>query len=366
MDIFELKNNIQKIEDELTNIINIDNIHNLSENKVNLEKVMLEDGFYNNQKKVNEVTNKLSSINKILDLYEVVTKQIKDFNELLELNIDDLLQLKDDINNDYSLLEDNVNQLKILSLLNDKYDDCDALVEIHMGAGGTESQDWVDMLYKMYINYAKKKGFGISIVDASYASDVGIKSIMFKLKGSYAYGLLKNERGVHRLIRISPFDSNKRRHTTFALVSVSPILEEVKDIEINDKDLVIDTYRSTGAGGQSVNTTDSAVRITHVPTKIVVTCQNERSQLQNKEEALRVLKSKLLQLELDKQNELKRNLRGENIDINFGSQIRSYIFHPYQMVKDHRSKYESSNPQSLLDGNLEDVIASVLQYSKER
>lgn len=366
MELYEIKSYLPKLKEELASIINEDDVNELNEEKKSCEDKMLRPGFYDDHELVTETTAKLSTVNKLLDLYKVIVKQLAELEEFLTLSLDEIAQLATEINDEFSSLQHNIKELRVLTLLNEEYDGNDALLEIHMGAGGTESQDWVDMLYKMYVNYAKKKGFKVDVVTASYASDVGIKSIMFKISGNYAYGLLKNERGVHRLVRISPFDSNKRRHTTFALVNVSPILDQMNDVVIDEKDLIIDTFRASGAGGQSVNTTDSAVRITHVPTKIVVTCQNERSQLRNKEEALKVLKSKLLQLEIDKQEALMRNLKGENIDINFGSQIRSYIFHPYQMVKDHRSKYESSNPQSLLEGNIDDVMASVLQYSKER
>ncbi|MDR3215456.1 MAG: peptide chain release factor 2 [Bacilli bacterium] len=366
MDLFEIKKALQVIQNELHNFISLTTKEELVIKKRSLEEATMQNNFYSNKDNVRQVTSELRQLNELLNLVDKTNKEVLDLNELLSMDYNDIVEMEEDIINEYQQLNEDYQQLKILMLLNDEYDSNDALLEIHSGAGGTESQDWVEMLYKMYLNYAKKKSFKISVLDASYANDVGIKSIVLKIQGSYAYGLLKNERGVHRLIRISPFDSNKRRHTTFALVSISPILEQIDKISIDEKDLVIDTYRSSGAGGQSVNTTDSAIRITHVPSGIVVTCQNERSQLLNKKEALSVLESKLLQLEIDKQNELKRSLKGDVVDINFGSQIRSYIFHPYQMVKDHRSKYENSNPEALLSGNLDDVIASVLQYSKER
>ena len=230
-----------------------------------------------------------------------------------------------------------------------------------MGAGGTEACDWADMIYRMYLRYCEKKGYKIEVLDYQAGDEAGIKSVSFKVKGNYAYGYLKNEKGVHRLVRLSPFDSNNRRHTSFAAVEVTPEIERDNNIEIDEKDLKIDVYRSTGAGGQGVNTTDSAVRITHLPTKIVVTCQNERSQIQNKEEAIKVLKSKLLLLKLEEEEKKLNAIKGIQSNIEFGSQIRSYVMHPYSMVKDHRTGTETSNVNKVLDGDLDDFIESNLK-----
>ena len=241
------------------------------------------------------------------------------------------------------------------------YHSNNCILEIHSGAGGTESCDWVSMLYRMYTRYASKKGYKVTLIDKEPGEEVGYKSISIQIEGMYAYGYLKCERGVHRLVRISPFDSNKRRHTTFASVEVTPEIDNKIDIVIKDEDLKIDVYRSSGAGGQGVNTTDSAVRITHIPTRIVVTCQNERSQIKNKELALEILRSKLYLLELDKKEEEKKKLKGEQMQINFGSQIRSYVMCPYSLVKDHRTNCETSNVNSVLDGDIDLFIESYLR-----
>ena len=244
-----------------------------------------------------------------------------------------------------------------------KYDICNAIVTIHSGAGGTESQDWVSMLYRMYNMYCTDNHLDTTIVDSVDGGGVGLKSVTFVVRGEYAYGKLRGEMGVHRLVRISPFDASKRRHTTFASVEVSPEIGSDNSIVINNEDLKIDTYRSSGAGGQHVNTTDSAVRITHIPSGIVVTCQNERSQLQNRENALKILKSKLLSLKLEQEQQQMRDIKGELKKIEWGSQIRSYIFHPYTMVKDHRTDFESSDVASVMDGNLQPLINEYLKKS---
>ena len=246
-------------------------------------------------------------------------------------------------------------------MLNSPYDKLDCILEIHPGAGGTESCDWASMLYRMYLRWCEKKNYKVEILDYQDGEEAGIKSVSIRVKGLNAYGYLKNEKGVHRLVRLSPFDSNNRRHTSFASVEVTPEIEQDNTIEIDEKDLKIDVYRSTGAGGQGVNTTDSAVRITHLPTKIVVTCQNERSQIQNKEQALKVLKSKLLLKKIEEQEEELNKIKGIQSNIDFGSQIRSYVMHPYSMVKDHRTDVETSNVTKVLDGDIDLFIESNLK-----
>jgi len=250
-----------------------------------------------------------------------------------------------------------LDELEIFVLLNGPYDKYNAVLEIHPGAGGTESCDWANMLYRMYTRWCEKHGYKYEIVDEQKGEEAGIKSVSMIIYGTNIFGYLKNEKGVHRLVRISPFDSNARRHTSFASVDVTPyIVNEDIDIEIKPNDIRIDVYRSTGAGGQGVNTTDSAVRITHLPTKIVVTCQNERSQIQNKEKALEILKNKLYQLEIEKKEKELKELKGEQADINFGSQIRNYVMHPYSLVKDLRTNVETSNVAKVLDGDIDIFI----------
>lgn len=260
-----------------------------------------------------------------------------------------------------SELQKQYEELSLFLLLNKKYDNSNSILEIHAGAGGTEACDWAYMLYRMYTRYCEKKGYKIEVLDYQQGEEAGLKSVSFEVKGPYAYGYLKCEKGVHRLVRLSPFDSSNRRHTSFASVDVIPEIDSSIEVVINEKDLKIDVYRSTGAGGQGVNTTDSAVRITHLPTSIVVTCQNERSQIQNKEVALKVLKSKLYVLEEQKREEELAKEKGQQRTIEFGSQIRSYVMHPYSMVKDHRTNCETSNTKAVLDGEIDDFIESCLK-----
>ena len=279
----------------------------------------------------------------------------------------DLLELEPDQDMESQLetttleLNEKVEQLNLLLLLNGPYDKNDCILEVHSGAGGTEACDWAMMIYRMYTRYCEQNNYKYEVIDYQDGEEAGIKSASIRVKGTNAYGYLKNEKGVHRLVRLSPFDSNNRRHTSFASVEVTPEIEQDNTIQIEEKDLKVDVYRSTGAGGQSVNTTDSAVRITHLPTRIVVTCQNERSQIQNREQALKVLKSKLLLKKLEEQEKELSQLKGTQMNIEFGSQIRSYVMHPYSMVKDHRTQVETSNVSKVLDGDINMFIESNLK-----
>lgn len=248
------------------------------------------------------------------------------------------------------------------ALLSDPMDPNNAIVSINAGAGGTESCDWAAMLHRMITRYCEQKKFKVNVLDFQYGDSAGIKSVTMLIEGNFAFGLLKSESGIHRLVRISPFDSNARRHTSFASIYVSPEVDDSIEIEVLDKDLRIDVYRSGGAGGQSVNTTDSAVRMTHIPTNTVVTCQNERSQLQNKITAMKILKSKLYELEMEKRRAEQDKVNAEKKEIGWGSQIRSYVLHPYKLVKDHRNDFQSSNPDAILDGELDDFVKSFLQW----
>ncbi len=252
-------------------------------------------------------------------------------------------------------------KLSVLLLLNGPYDKNNCTLEIHSGAGGTEACDWANMLYRMYLRYCEKNGYKTQVLDYQEGEEVGIKSVTIEIKGSNAYGYLKGEKGVHRLVRLSPFDAANKRHTSFASVDIIPEFDNTINVEINEKDLKIDVYRSSGKGGQGVNTTDSAVRITHLPTKTVVTCQNERSQIQNKETAMKMLKAKLYIMEQEKKNQELNQIKGTYQNIEFGSQIRSYVMHPYSMVKDHRTNCETSNVEKVLDGDLDLFIESYLK-----
>ncbi len=318
--------------------------------------------FWNDKRNSEKVISELNQLQKSLDEIKSLREKIKNHVDMLEaLKEENDEDIKNLICADVNQISEEINEQKVTIYLDNVYDKEDAIVEIHPGAGGTESCDWASMLYRMYTRYFDKKGYKYEVIEEQPGEEAGIKNVVILVRGMYAYGYLKSEKGVHRLVRISPFDSNSRRHTSFASVSVSPLFEDSDiDIEIDEKDIRIDVYRSTGSGGQGVNTTDSAVRITHLPTKIVVTCQNERSQIQNKEKAMEVLKNKLYEIELQKKNKELQDLKGTVDDINFGSQIRSYVMCPYSMVKDHRTNAETSNVSKVLDGDLDMFINEYL------
>ena len=293
--------------------------------------------------------------------YNSYKHELENIKELVELNSkenDDSLSA--DIQSNLSVLESNIKKIELFCFLSKKNDELDVYVEIHAGAGGIESQDWAEMLRNMYVKWAEKKSFNYQLISETKGEEAGFKSSTIKIEGKYAYGFLRHESGVHRLVRISPFDSNKRRHTSFSSVWVYPVVDENIDIVINEKDLRIDTYRSSGAGGQHVNTTDSAVRITHQPTNIVVQCQNERSQHKNKETAMNMLKARLYELEMQKKEDESKTLESGKTEIGWGHQIRSYVLQPYQMVKDNRTGLERSDPEKVLDGDLGSFLEEAL------
>lgn len=339
-------------------------VDTLEKEIANLSEKTNSEDFWNNQKESKEVFNKLNSLKDRLKGYKDLYARYEDLVVLDEMSsVDESLssELEETINSFNSDLE----EYEIQILLNDEYDDSNCFLELHPGAGGTESMDWAEMLYRMYLRFCQKMNFKVEVIDYLAGEEAGIKSVTLLIKGKNAYGYLKSERGVHRLVRISPFDSNKRRHTSFCSCDITPEINESTKIDLNMDDVKIDVYHSSGAGGQSVNTTDSAVRLTHKPTGIVVTCQNERSQLKNKEVAFNILKSKLLQLELKKQEEELNKIKGEHMNIDFGSQIRSYVFHPYSLVKDHRTNYEIANANLVLDGEIKPFIDEYLKYMKK-
>ena len=332
---------------------------------VDLKKQSVNPKFWENRNKASGILKKISTVEKEVQLWEKIKNKKNDIEVLFEffdqgeINIEEIyLEVKS--------FNDIIEDIELKTILGRDEDTQNAILTIHPGAGGTESQDWVQMLYRMYGRWAEKKGFKISIIDFQAGDEAGIKDVTFEIKGNYAYGLSKAEFGVHRMVRISPFDSNSRRHTSFASVYVYPAVDDTIEIEINPTDLRIDTYRASGAGGQHVNKTDSAVRITHIPTGIVVQCQNERSQHKNKNQAMKLLKSRLFQLEIDKEKEKNKNLEDKKKEIAWGSQIRSYIFHPYNLVKDHRTKEETANIQSVMDGDIDIFIRSYLLNSISR
>lgn len=331
-----------------------------------LEKLQLEPGFWDDAEKSQKVIGEMNSYKNKISKYDKITSLIEDAEALIGLmEEEDDFSFYDNLKEDIEKIEELSAEYKIETLLNDEYDNSNAILAIHAGTGGTEAMDWASMLYRMYTRYADKKGYKVKTLDLQKEDEAGIKSVTLELDGENAYGYMKAEKGVHRLVRISPFDSNKRRHTSFASVDVYPVLKEDVHVEINDADLKIDTYRSSGAGGQHVNTTDSAVRITHLPTGIVVQCQNERSQIQNRETAMNMLKAKLIALALEERKEKIEDLSGNYSQITWGSQIRSYVFQPYTMVKDHRTGVEVGDVNRVMDGDLDEFINAYLQNKKE-
>jgi peptide chain release factor 2 len=316
-------------------------------------------GFWDRQQQAQEVGRKRARVEKRIASGESIESKAEELDVLLELRregdsvdaeIDTLLKQ----------LEADINAIELTMKLSGEHDFGDCIMNIHAGAGGTESQDWTEMLLRMYLRYCEKKGWSTDLLEVSAGEEAGIKSATIMIRGEYAYGYLKAENGVHRLVRISPFDAAKRRHTSFASVFVIPDIDDTIHIEINDKDLRVDTYRSSGAGGQHVNVTDSAIRITHIPTNTVVTCQNERSQHKNRDTAMKLLRARLYNLELEKRKEEQAKVEGEKKEIGFGSQIRSYVLQPYQLVKDLRTQYETGDPARVLDGDLDGFIEAYL------
>ena len=322
--------------------------------------------FWNDVKNSSLVLKRITELKNIVNKYKSIESDIQNVLELNELLQDETdAELLKELNKNISSIEQELNELEITTLLSGKYDSNNAIVTLHPGAGGTDAQDWGNMLYRMYCRWAYRNDYKIEELSFSEGEEAGIKSVTFLVSGNYPYGHLKGEQGVHRLVRISPFDTNKRRHTSFASVEVLPEISEDTDVYINPDDLKVDVYRSSGAGGQHVNKTSSAIRITHIPTNIIVPCQNERSQIQNRERALKMLKSKLLHLKEQEHKETIEELKGIQRDIAWGSQIRSYIFCPYTLVKDHRTNYEEGNIEAVMDGNLNGFIKSYLRYIKE-
>ncbi len=331
------------------------------ENEV-LESEMQEPDFWNNQERAQKVSQKLKHNTDRMSEYKNLKQQVEDLEVYAEIISEEddeshLPELKKNMSEVAELLEN----ARIVALLSGEYDKNNAILSIHSGAGGTEAQDWADMLYRMYSRWIESHGYSMTVLDILPDTEAGIKSVTLLVEGENAFGYLKSEKGVHRLVRISPFDSSNRRHTSFASVDVTPEIGDDVDVEINETDIRVDTYRSSGAGGQYVNTTDSAIRITHIPTGIVVSCQNQRSQHSNKETAMKMLKSKLLEVKRLENKEKIEDIQGKYNQIAWGSQIRSYVFHPYSMVKDHRTNAETANVQSVMDGNIDLFINEYLK-----
>jgi peptide chain release factor 2 len=327
----------------------------LTARRAELEEAMGAPGFWDDQAGATRISTEHSRLSRKLERYERLQSEYADARELKELGEDE-----DEIAQLVAALEGELGKLQEDALFDGQYDAGDAVLEIHAGTGGTDAQDWAEMVLRMYLRWTADRGFSTEVIEASPGEEAGLKSATVTVKGENAYGTLKAERGVHRLVRLSPFDSAHRRHTAFAQVVVSPLLPDDVEVELDEAELRIDTYRSSGAGGQHVNKTDSAVRITHVPTGIVVQCQNERSQTSNKATAMRILRSRLAELEEEKREAELARERGAAQDIGFGSQIRSYVLHPYQLVKDHRTDFEVGNAQGVLDGALDGFVHAYL------
>lgn len=355
MELYELKKEFGQIESNLNDIFKKDNVSNIDSMLVTIEEEVSKSGFWDNPKTASLTLKKQNKLKSLQNRRNYLTSLVEDFKTMLDWVNEDLVTLEE-LNAAYIELEVKYSSFELETLLNGEFDDSDVLIEFNPGAGGTESQDWANMLFGMYTKYAEHNGYKHSVLNYQPGDGAGIKNAMIEIKGDNLYGKLRLETGIHRLVRISPFDSQSRRHTSFAAVKVSPLIDDKIEIEINQSDLKIDTFRSSGAGGQSVNTTDSAVRITHVPTGIVVSCQNERSQIQNKETAMKILKIKLYTLEEEKRNKKRDELNNNSADISFGSQKRSYVLHPYKMVKDHESGCESSQPEKVLGGDIEQFL----------
>lgn len=331
-----------------------------------LEKQMVLPDFWNDQQSAKKVINEVNHLKAKVTTFEEVTEKLDNIRVLYELvseeNDPDLF---DELEEEVSTLRNSINNFELDMLLSEPYDVNNAILELHPGAGGTESQDWASILLRMYQRWAERKKYKVETLNYLAGDEAGVKSVTLHIKGHNAYGYLKAEKGVHRLVRISPFDSSGRRHTSFVSCDISPELSDDIDIEVRTEDIKIDTYRSSGAGGQHVNVTDSAVRITHLPTEIVVTCQSGRSQIQNREDAMKMLKAKLYQLEIERQKEELLEIKGEQKEIGWGSQIRSYVLHPYSMIKDHRTNLEVGNVQGVMDGNIDPFIDAYLRSQME-
>lgn len=363
--MLELEENfriLNLLKEKMVEIKDAMRISTLKDELKKLEKETLDTSIWNDQEKSSKIFTKIKVLQKKINSYESLENDLNNFIEMNEfLNLEFDQGLLNELLEGTKKIEKSIDLLQIQTLFSGKYDKNNAIITLHPGAGGTESQDWVQMLYRMYGKWASANGFELKELDYLDGDEAGIKSVTALISGENAYGYMKGEMGVHRLVRISPFDSGGRRHTSFASVEVLPEIADDVEVEINPDDLRIDTYRASGAGGQHINKTDSAVRITHIPTNIVVSCQSERSQTMNKETAMRMLKSKLLDLKEKENKETISELKGEQRDIAWGSQIRSYVFCPYTLVKDHRTNYEVGNVEAVMNGEITDFMEAYLK-----
>ncbi|WP_197415918.1 peptide chain release factor 2 [Parvimonas sp. KA00067] len=352
---------LKKLQQNLSEIGDSLDISKLEETYRDLEAQTLKEDFWNDSKSAKSILDKMKSLKFKIETFTCLSKKISDSIEFLEiLSDEEFMEYEKEVLKNIKNIEKEYFALKLDTLMVGEYDSNNAILEIHAGAGGTDAQDWTEMLQRLYTRWISNKGFSFSILDYNSDTEGGIKSVTLKVDGENAYGFLKGEKGVHRLVRISPYDSSNKRHTSFASVDVFPEIEEITDVEINPKDLRIDTFRSGGAGGQHVNKTDSAVRITHIPTGLTVSCQSERSQMFNKDTAMRQLVAKLLIIKQEENREKIEDIQGKYSQIAWGSQIRSYVFQPYTLVKDHRTGYETGNVESVINGNIDEFINQYL------
>ncbi|MEX3714740.1 peptide chain release factor 2 [Cytobacillus horneckiae] len=362
MELAEIRNELEKTAKILADFRGSLDLENKEARIAELEDEMLQPGFWDDQQGAQVIINESNVLKDQVNEFHDLNESFENLELTYELVKEESdAELQEDLENELTELSKRLNQFELQLLLSEEYDKNNAILELHPGAGGTESQDWGSMLLRMYTRWAEKKGYKVETLDYLPGDEAGIKSVTLSIKGHNAYGYLKAEKGVHRLVRISPFDSSGRRHTSFVSCEVMPEFNDEIEIDIRTEDLKIDTYRASGAGGQHINTTDSAVRITHLPTNVVVTCQSERSQIKNREQAMKMLKAKLYQKKIEEQEQELAEIRGEQKEIGWGSQIRSYVFHPYSMVKDHRTNTESGNVQGVMDGDLDSFINAYLR-----
>ncbi|WP_149473342.1 peptide chain release factor 2 [Oceanobacillus polygoni] len=362
MELVEIKHELDKIASRIEDFRGSLDLEAKKARIAELEMRMADPNFWNDQDSAQKTINEANGLKSYVNSFEEMEERWENMEVSYELVKEENDQeLFDDLQEELAGFISDVNEFELQMLLSEPYDANNAILELHPGAGGTESQDWASMLLRMYQRFAEDKDFKVETLDYQPGDEAGVKSVTLLIKGHNAYGYLKAEKGVHRLVRISPFDSSGRRHTSFVSCDVTPEMTDDVDIEIRSEDIKVDTYRASGAGGQHVNTTDSAVRITHLPTNTIVTCQNERSQIKNREAAMKMLKSKLYQLEIERQQQELDDIRGEQKEIGWGSQIRSYVFHPYSMVKDHRTSMETGNTQAVMDGDLGIFIDAYLR-----
>ncbi|MDD4212668.1 MAG: peptide chain release factor 2 [Bacilli bacterium] len=363
MENYEIVKKIEEYKTRLQELKIAINVDGLEAKLKEYESMMNDSTFWNDTEKSGKILKEVKSLKDLSATTRHLFGKQEDLEVYFDMHKSGEEGLMDEIEQLIEEIETDLSDFEIKMLVSKEYDDCDVIFEMHPGAGGTESQDWCEMLFRMYKRYCERKGYEVEVLDYQDGEEAGIKSVSFVAHGEKAYGYLKGEQGVHRLIRISPFDSNARRHTSFCAISIFPSLDDTINIEVKPEDIRIDTYRSSGAGGQHVNKTDSAIRITHYKTGIVVTCQNERSQIQNRERAMQILKSKLYQVEIEEQSKRLKDLTGDVAENTFGSQIRTYTFHPYSLVKDHRTNYEVGNVNAVMDGDLDGFINAYLKSS---